>query len=343
MSRYGWQLTNLFLSRFHVLKIDSNFPRKLQSSVSIFSRHQIQEWSAHNSKTFPISTTTLMLSHSIEREAFSPHLLEIESEPSTEVLPRLQSPLVRRLIKSSIRQISVHCWNILVLSSIATLRESRIIKSYLGIFRRCVASGEVSLLKISDMNSNLSLPRCQFIHALGLDKTLPWDQAYRQGLPLRRSTGNSSYQAVVWICLATLFVKIKSNVLGRLLTVFCTSCLSSSSSQALGLWPENIGFKLRSVSISICFTSSLFVILFIEYQQTIRISIQIKTTSPTPHFTNPKQKVNMSPCSCCTHAAAEGCSSTCSCCKDKVTSTDNLIASLHIISHISNLFTASHR
>ncbi|CCD54881.1 hypothetical protein BofuT4_P161700.1 [Botrytis cinerea T4] len=25
----------------------------------------------------------------------------------------------------------------------------------------------------------------------------------------------------------------------------------------------------------------------------------------------------MSPCSCCTHAASEGCSSTCSCCKDQ--------------------------
>ncbi|KAA8576882.1 hypothetical protein EYC84_006922 [Monilinia fructicola] len=59
---------------------------------------------------------------------------------------------------------------------------------HLGTFRCCATSGEVLLLKISGMNSNLSHPRCQFIHALRLDKTLTWDQEHRQGLPLRRLT-----------------------------------------------------------------------------------------------------------------------------------------------------------
>ncbi|KAB8302295.1 hypothetical protein EYC80_005733 [Monilinia laxa] len=98
---------------------------------------------------------------------------------------------------------------------------------------------------------------------------------------------------------------------------------NSSSSQALGLWPENIGFKLRSN------TNKPF-----EYQSRSKQQAQ-HHTSQTP---NKK--------STCLHALAAltpPLKAAQALAPAARTSTDNLIASLHIISHISNLFTASHR
>lgn len=120
------------------------------------------------------------------------------------------------------------------------------------------------------------------------------------------------------VCHSLLFVEVNARTIDQARVVFRPSHLNVPS-QAPGLWSLRESTP-HFVGISICSVSSFVCNSFIGRISAHPFKYQFRSGKQNQHSTSQETIpiVTMSPCSCCTHAASEGCSGSCSCCSDKV-------------------------